>query len=517
MSNSCESCPSFVKAADTGSVLSRPLDQDICVRFGHILSRSGVSDAANARTKTVLGEACPNWGHAMPPSTERPDYLVAQVSMGDPVAISVSVTRPPRSEADAPKSCHGCEYFIPAPVVKKELGWNHGLCAIKGRLIFTARFLKEASNCADGRRGDPRDTTDGVMLLPAYDSSMASIVKMRRTTAPIDAAAHRQDPRTYPTDKPVTPDEASLCIRAWRQVDDPEGVNEPLFLPIFDGQKLYGFDPRTTYGDSRPDLYVDHQHLLYDLVAEMYEQGKTPILQGGAGVGKTDIATWLAWLCDMTRTRIVFRNDSELEEMIGSPSLVVDAATGQTVTDFKVGILPTAITKPGFLMLDEYNCPPDSILQVIRSLLDGDNELKVGDRTFTRNPLLFMLGAQNPPHDPIYRGANVLSAADFNRVTGINVELPPESVERKIIAERCADFGYDIDPMVLDKIMQVSTDIRRQIAEGTLMLAWGVRSNIDVAIKTRFYSFEKSYRRAILDLLEPQVADIIVSSVRSVA
>jgi hypothetical protein len=173
--------------------------------------------------------------------------------------------------------------------------------------------------------------------------------------------------------------------------------------------------------------------------------------------------------------------------------------------------------KPGITLLDEYNLPPDAILQYIRSLLDGDMELTVGDMKFPRHPYQFLVGAQNPPHDPIYRGANVLSAADFSRVTGINVELPPENIERQIITERCAEFGYDIEPILLDKIMQVSTDIRRQVADGTLMLAWGIRNNIKVAIKTRHYSFEKAYRRAILDLLEPQVADVIVSSVRSVA
>lgn len=516
MSTSCEACPSFVKAADTGFVLAKPVDSDICVRFGHILSRPGVSTAASVRIRSSLAESCPAFGQDRPAIAL--EFPTALVSMGDPLAVALLSTRPPRTEAEEPAACNGCEFFVPPSVVKAELGWTQGMCAIKGRLIFSDRYVKEARGCRDGRIGEKRDTTDGILLLPAYDAGMASAVKVRRTTAPIDASNHRQDPRSYPTDKPTDDDDAALYIRAWRQVDDPEGVREPLFLPIFDGTKLCGFDPRTSYGQTRPDLFIDHQGLLYDLAAEMHEQGKTPILIGEAGVGKTDMATWLAWLMDLPVEMHSMRADTEVEDFIGHGTL--EEKNGVTVTGYERGLFVTAFESPCVQLVDEYNVAPDSIMHFLRPAIDGRQEIvldKAGGARCRRHPFNFLMGAQNPPWDARYIGTKVLSAADFDRITGIAVWLPPEIIERQIITERCADAGYTIEVDTLDKVMQVATDVRRQIKDGSLQIAWGVRSNIDVAIKTRYYSFEKAYRRAVLDLLEPEVADLIVASIRSVA
>ena len=516
MSNSCESCPSFVKAADTGSVLAKPVDLDVCVRFGHILSKPGASASADARIKSSIAGECPSYGQPRPATV--PEYLTAQVSMGDPIAISVSVTRAPRTDAEAPSSCTGCEYFVPPNVVRQELGWQQGLCAMKGRLLWPNRYLKEAQGCAEGRIGEKRDTADGIMLLKAYDASMAAAVKLRRTTAPIDSAAHRTDPRQYVTDKPLDADDVALNIRAWRQVDDPEGIHEPVYLPIFDGIKLTGSDPRATYGNHRPDLYIDHAGLLYDLAGEMYEDGNSPILVGPAGTGKTEMGVWLAWLMDLPVTRLSMHAETEVEDFIGHPTLT--ESNGATITGYEKGSFIEAIEKPGVVIVDEYNVAGDAIQQFLRPIFDGAGEIaltKNGSAVAVRHPFCFPMGTQNPDWDPIYVGTKTLSAADLDRVSGIALGLPPESIERQIITERCADSGYDIDPVVLDKVMQVAQDIRRQITEGTLMMAWGIRSNIDVALKTRRYSFEKAYRRAILDLLEPESADIIVASVRTVA
>lgn len=510
---SCEACPSFVRAAETASVLGESFNSDVCVRFGHILSRPGAADSANERTLIKFAEACPSAGDERPRTF--PSYVVAQVSMGDPVTISTAAVRPPRTDDEKPSSCTGCEYFIPASVVSRELGWSNGLCAMKGRLISSKRYVREAGACADGRRGAHRDTTDGILLMPQYDTTIASFVKVTGpTTAPVDRNKHRTDPRLYVTDKPLDSDDIALCIRAWRQVDDPEGFKEPVFLPIFDGEKLCGFDPRSTYGDHRPDLYVDHGGILYDLVCEMFEQGKTPILIGGAGVGKTEAAAWLAWLMDLPLDVLSMRNDTEVYEFIGETQLV------EGETRFAPGRFLKSITRPRVTLIDEWNVSPEPVWHLMRPTLAGQSELHIdqaGGVKFQRHPFNFIMGAQNPSWDPIYTGVKTISAADLSRVTPVAVGLPPEGIERQIIMERCRDAGYDIDTLLIDKIMQVAADLRKQVDEGSLPISWGIRDNIDVALKTRYYSFEKAYRRGVTDGLEPQLADVILASVRSVA
>ena len=55
------------------------------------------------------------------------------------------------------------------------------------------------------------------------------------------------------------------------------------------------------------------------------------------------------------------------------------------------------------------------------------------------------------------------------------------------------------------------------IEDGTLALAWGLRSQIKVARKTKYYSLEKAYRRAVLDGMEPEVVNSVMGIVRGVA
>lgn len=515
MSTSCDACPSCVSSTEAIAVYPRVrLDSDVCVRFGHMLSRPGQPEAVSVRIKKTQAEQCPSFGAPQP--SPLPEYPTAQIAAGDLQAIATLGTLPPRERDEIPRTCTGCQYFVTVSAVKSELGWNAGLCAINGRLLPPIRFTEEPKTCPYGRRGEPRDTVMDVLLLPAYDPSIAAAARVQKTSVPpIEPSKHRIDPRDYESDKPIDDDDRRLHIRAWRQVDDPEGRRDPLYLPIFDGPALYGRDPRGTFGKYRPDLYVDHHGALYDLVSEMYEQGKTIILQGPAGTGKTEMACWLAWLMDVEFTRFAIRPNTEPEEIVGTRALI-ESENGTQVTGWDVGPLPRALTKPGIVDIDEYNASNDDLLFFIRMLLD-EGRILLGNEYFEQHPFNFCIATQNPPHDPIYRGVQQISAADFSRVSGMAVGYPPESVERAILTERCKDFGFDLDPVICDKIIQVSTDLRRQCSEGTLMMSWGVRENIDVAIKTNYYSFEKAYRRAATDLLEPQVADIIMASVRSVA
>lgn len=521
-SKSCLTCPSCIHAADVPVHFKKAVtNADVCLRTGNILSRPGQSDSENERIKIEFAAKCPMYGEAQP--AKAPAFLTAQVGIGDPEVIGrmASMVVDP---ADRPTTCAGCANFIPSDVIHTELGWNLGMCSAKGRLLFAKNMTDEAASCGVGLKGTPRDNTVGVILFPEYDMQSSLVgVSVSRSSGPRDYNKDRVDPRTYVTDKPVTDDDRDACIRAWRRVIDPEGMRQDLFLPIFDGLELCGFDPRTTYGNHRPDLYIDYQNLLYDLTALMHgsdevANDETPLLIGGAGEGKTEAACWYAWLMDLPFHRIPVRGDSEARELVGTTQLLIDEATGLQVTRFVPGRITRHFGTPCVLDVDELNMSSE-IAALTRPMFDSARQLFVEEANLMieKSGYCFPILTQNPSDDPKYVGTQPLSAADWDRLMPIVMIRPPENVEREIILTHMVDAGVKLPTKTLDQIMQIATDIRALIDNGTLPIAWGLRAQIKVARASAFFSLEKAYRRALVDGMEAEQADLVLAVVRSVA
>ena len=517
---SCNDCENCIPAGETQSRLGRSTGTDLCMAHGHVLGRPGVSADIADRIKTTYAETCAEYGT---PVAVRKPVIAGTVAIGDPgIASRMALVYPNGvDEHQRPTTCGSCEHFVPAEYVKNELGWALPMCAAKGRLMFPQNLIREAADCGTSIAGLPRDTTDGVILMPAYATPTGSVPNTSTQGAsPFVVNMDKIDPRDYPTDRPLTPEDEAEGIRAWREIKDPEGQHPSVFMPIFDGPRVCGFDPRDTYAQHRPDLYVDHQGLLYDLAVEFFELDETPVLIGSAGTGKTELLCHVAYLCDLPFYRISVEKGTEPWHFFGEAKLVVDAATGLNVTQFSLGRYAKAYGQTyAITCVDEPNLKAE-IFETLRPSFDSARQLVIdADQGFkvSRGRWSRVGCAQNPSYDPLYVGTEPMSAADIDRVSPIFVDLPSDAIERQIIAAHCNDDGYAIDTKTIDKLMQVAEALRAMIADGTLPVAWGLRSQIKVARKTRYYSLEKSYRRAIVDGMEPEVVDAILGVVRGVA
>jgi hypothetical protein len=529
MSKSCRTCPSFVPSAEADSVYTKSPGGDTCIRFGRMLSRPNQTEDSNLRVCEAFATTCPAHDEPRPVGAAVPDVFAAQVSIGDPVAIQRAAQNPP-SPTERPSSCFNCSNFVPPDVVRTELGWLMGACAAQGRLIFPTRYPAEAGDCVSGFEGPHRSTTSGMILMPQYEGVAQPIrVKAREYVLADEVARHSVDPRDYETDRTVTAAERSNHVRAWREVADPEGLHDSIMVPIFDGEALLrtycpqtdhagcDHDPRSSYGGHRPDLYVDHQGLLYDYAVELFELDETPLLIGPAGTGKTETGGWLAYLVDLPFNRYSVSKGSEVFHFEGEPGLVPNPENpGSTISVFNLARFAKNYSLPGVNIVDEPNLKTD-IYEFLRPALDGAKQLIVNGMRLKRTPYTFLLAAQNPVGDPLYVGTEPMNAADLDRVSPFYYDLPTPDVERDIIRKHCADGGYNIDSLTLDKIMQVASDLRSQIKHDALPIAWGLRSQIKVARKTKYYSLEKAYRRAVVDGLDADLMDVVLMSVRSVA
>jgi MoxR-like ATPase len=513
----CAGCPSFkvagqqVVISTKSGAKSYPLTFDACARYGDVLSRPGYNEIGTALRQHAAQE-CSTYHE----STDKagPDSMNPQFRIGrgdiDAMAMSTNSTT-----SDRPATCVGCLHWVPANITFKELGWNMGMCAAKGRLIFPARAAYEAEDCGVGIKGPNRTTTDGVRVDTIFLSVTRPNVTVKGGSTPTPTAT-KVDPRDYPTDREVTPEEASWGIRAWRAIPDPEGLHDPVMLPIFNGTDLVGFDPRETY-ESGYEEYIDHQSLAYDMACAWMIQDKVPLLIGEAGTGKTMLGIYMAYLMDLPVTIHSIDPQTESYVFFGEQSLA-ESANGVQVSTFREGEFAYDWDKPGVTVLDELNTN-DECAMAARPYLGGSKILRVAAAGYKKHKHLarMLMCTQNPHDNPIYTGVKPLSAAEMSRMAKRRVGLPDERLEREIIAGHCRAADYEIKPETIDKLMQVAKEIRAMIADGALPISWGLRDQVNVALYTQTFSFEKAFRVGVVDGLESNVVDPLLNIVRTVA
>lgn len=526
--STCSDCPSYMPSGDAQQeALGTSLGVPVCARLGIVLGAPGASNEQYRKGIEERANACTSYGD--PFEWQPVSIREFKPAMFKPNPVLVANRHP---AAETVRSCVQCDNYIAPGDAFAAYGVNSGICAAQGALITerSQQPLARVCEMKAPRSGGPMRT--GLELLPDIDPmAHVAIVNMQRVAQVSNLHdKHAGDPNDYVSDRPVTPAEQRAFIKAIRWVEDPEGIHDPIELPIFDGPALcahykvdecavwgkdendndviVGYDPALTYGNFSPDLYLDHMGLLYDLAAEFIVNEKVPYLIGPAGTGKSEAAAYMARKMNLPLHFISIDKGTEPWMLMGQAGLVDSESGTHNVTTYEEGSLSRWIEWPAVIMIDEPNVRAD-IFMTLRSLTGAAREIMVNGRRRQMGSYTFLMFSGNPDWLPEYVGTEMLSAAELERIVPIYVDVPPEPIERQIVIDHCAASGYEIPEVTLDHIMQIGRDIRGQIEKGTLPIAWGVRSQIKVALATRTYSIQKAYRRAITDGLEPGKVDVI--------
>lgn len=311
-------------------------------------------------------------------------------------------------------------------------------------------------------------------------------------------------------------------------------------MPVFDGQALCGFDPRSTYGEHAPELFVDHAAWTYTWAA-LNMGGISPngkglnralALVGGAGTGKTEFFAYIAWLMDLPLYVISCRPDMSPFELLGGNTLVVEDVThekhgddGQVVekwttkeqvTKFVEGRFLKHFSDPCVLVLDEMASLPDEGWFALRPVFAGSRSLTVEEHDLTKEQgrLTFIGLATNPDWEAAYRGVRPLSPAEKQRYSWLKVDLPDEPTERAIIKSHCAAIDYELPEKVLDAIMKIASEFRMMIKDQGLDTSWSIRPQVAVAQASSVFSIEDAYRSVLLDAIDPALGDAFMATVK---
>lgn len=509
---SCKNCPSFLRKEDTPGVFKRGLGAPMCMTYGHVLGKPGLKASAEDSVCQAFAKECPAYGQPKPELP--PEMPSLRVTTPDTDVLTAGA--PSDDERAKVNSCLGCANFVQERAVITDLGWPAGLCSATGRLILSNRTGTEARNCMWRCPGNGRDSTVGMTLLPIYedafglDADPVTQFLKNRGKAPVE-------PQSYPTDRPVDTDEAEKGIRAWRKVTDPAGSGRHTFLPIYDREH---FDPIEQSfipmigDDEAPEHYVDHNGAVYKIAVLWQELDETPALWGQAGVGKTELFRHLAWLMGLPFVRISITETSEVDDLLGKFTAEADGHGG-TSTTFLYGRIVKAWMKPCVLLLDEPNTGPDAVWQRVRPLTDNSKQLVLDEHAgekIARDDSCYFGMAMNPAWDVRNTGVRPLADADGNRLAHIQMELPPEALERAILEQRCQQDDYALPKSTLDAMMKIAEDVRKA-SEDFLPVSWGIRPQIKVARATRWFDLRTCYRLAVTDSLEPEQAAFVLKVV----
>lgn len=497
----CKTCPAYVDShEDQSTYFGRSIGPPVCYRYGHVLGLESQPEEVRDAVASHYAESCPSYGEP--------------INITEPCETEVKIAA--RREADylttndeTVRSCRNCKNCVSDSQSFELFGIGANVCVVKGTVITNPR--EEAKHCS-WRRGDGEvvDASDLCLFdTMKYDFRIPDDVAVAAYVS-IDTST---DPQAYKTDKKVSAAEKRDGIRAWRAIEDPTGfVKEPIMTPIFDMAKFTDEERELipqTGDDEHPELYVDFDGLTWMWAVETYQLRETIALVGPPGTGKTEFGRHMAWLTSAPFRRINFSENTDPDDILGSPQL----ADGRTF--YEMGRLPVAWQSVGHLMLDEPNTAQDGVWQTIRSTTEGASGQLVLDAAMGvichRNRFCWPMMSMNPAHDAKNLGTRELAQADTNRLSFYEVGIPPDAIERKIIRDRCAALdGFEISDETLNLVMKIAKDIRAASADNDFHDFWGIRQQIKVARKMRYYPAQKAYHLASLYAYPQDVRDLVV-------
>jgi MoxR-like ATPase len=511
---SCANCPSFTKPGNESvSTFKKSLGVPMCGRFGTVLGKidQGLGDydaEASREIQKAKANSCSAYGEPKP---------AAPIAYDLKVAIQDLSITPRGQDETAATTCLNCTNYVTDITVNRETGFMAGMCRAKGKLILAPRTTAEAIGCDYAVLGINAKTAADLTLLPEYQDGFNYVAPHIREMLAKQEASMSIDPQVYETDKPPTALDLEEGVRAWRAVFDPRRPEaQPVYLPIYERSFFDDHEQvkiPATGSDEHPELYVDHDGLVYKVAVLWRELDETPVLWGMAGTGKTELYRHMAWLMQLPFERFSITASTELDDLAGKMHYSPDKGTY-----FIYGRLPEAWSKPCVICLDEPNTGQPDVWQYIRPLTDNSRQMVLdsnnGER-ISRNEHAYFGMAMNPAWDPRNVGANTISDADGSRIMHIEIGLPSEEVERRIIADRVALDGWTIDKPRMDALMGIARDLRDLSDEGSLTITWGIRPQIKVARAMRWFDMLTAYRMGAADFLEPEQRQQILDTVKT--
>ena len=500
---SCENCIYKISSITTPHQVNLGIGNDLCAKKNRIISNNLHTEAVNKKTQVQIAKQCDSWNN------ESDGSDIKYESLGIHLGIPVNRETLKKNNEPQVNSCAFCNYCKHADSsTSVELGVDTMMpvCSALGFAIVPGGGIEFARECLIGT---PRNDDSPPVTLNSIELFEDMIVEVEIEKPNVN------DPLDYETDAPVKPEDKELGIRAWELIKDPTGYGPSIHMPIFDPDH-FTEDERKNIprpgDDEHPELYIDHLGLLYKMLG-IWKIGQTPSLSGVSGVGKTEIFRHIAYRMQLPFERVSINDATDIDELAGHTLF-----SKETGTYFVKGVVTRAWEKPCVMVIDEPNVGPSEVWQFIRPLTDNSKQLVLnmnkGEKVPRNNHCYFGM-AMNPAWDMRNVGTHEIGDADARRLMHIFVPPPDEATEKQIVMERCAVDNYKLPERTYKTIQAISKQIRTLCSDDQLPIQWGTAQVIKVARATEYFKIADCFRLAIVDFIDPDSGEMIMSQVRS--
>ena len=221
-------------------------------------------------------------------------------------------------------------------------------------------------------------------------------------------------------------------------------------------------------------------------------QNESLLLIGDSGTGKSML---IAYLAQQTHTPLMAPSahvEMTVENLLGSMQVV----THNTV--FKDGVIPQAMKRGYWLLLDELNSLDAGVLKALNELLDtGKLTITVAGepRLVKAHKEFRLIATMNPPDNPIYKGVEAFSFEFIDRFqTVIHLDYLPPEVETQLLLEQT---GLK-QQAIAQKMVQFATHVRAGMRKGELFATVTTRSLLAWAKKATVFDLKLAAEASIL-------------------
>lgn len=175
-------------------------------------------------------------------------------------------------------------------------------------------------------------------------------------------------------------------------------------------------------------------------------RGRSVLLEGSPGAGKTSLITSLAAMTGHELVRINLSEQTELVDLFGGELPVEHGRPGEFA--WRPAAFLDAMQRGAWVLLDEMNLASQTVLEGLNSCLDHRGSVYVPDigRTFTKHPDFRLFAAQNPQHQGGARKG--LPKSLLNRFIKVYVAELQDADIRVICEQLYPDAAPYLDAMV---------------------------------------------------------------------
>jgi cobaltochelatase CobS len=258
---------------------------------------------------------------------------------------------------------------------------------------------------------------------------------------------------------------------------------------------------------------------MVEILALGIEQGDNVMIIGPTGCGKTAGTKELACLLSQPVRRVNLHGDVRASDFVGEKVVDVDPVTSQAVVVWKDGVLPEAMRKGYWMLLDEVDAGSPGILFVLQAVLDSGMLVLTGNGGEVIHPhpnfrivTTANTNGQGDDTGMYTAGTQVLNEAFLDRFgTVISQGYLPEDKEAKVVARKAK-----ITISLAKKMVECAKMVRAGLDNEECRCTLSTRRLIAWAQKADKLGTTKAAQVTIINKLNNEDADFVKGIIQRV-